>query len=143
MIATGHKREDNSHFSDHSEKAESGAIGRALALIGYGTQFAAELEEGERIVDSPVASKGKPPLKAVENAPAEAIDHGKYVVKFGKKYLGQKLEDIDIYELNKFWTWLDGEKKKPNGLSDDAHQAYVNIGQFLDSRERPAAREGK
>lgn len=31
----------------------TGAIGRALAMCGYGTQFAPELEEGPRLADSP------------------------------------------------------------------------------------------
>lgn len=56
-IATAHKREDMGHFGDFIEKAETGAIGRALALCGYGTQFAEELDEGERIVDAPVVGK--------------------------------------------------------------------------------------
>lgn len=55
VIATSHKFENKQGFPDFIEKAETGAIGRALALIGYGTQFCAdELDEGERIVDSPV-----------------------------------------------------------------------------------------
>lgn len=54
VLATSHKYEDSQGFSDYIEKSETGAIGRALALIGYGTQFAPELDEGERIVDSPV-----------------------------------------------------------------------------------------
>ena len=54
IIATAHKYEDKQGFSDYREKAETGSVGRALALIGYGTQFAHELEEGERIVDSPI-----------------------------------------------------------------------------------------
>ena len=41
-------------FPDYVEKAETGAIGRALAALGYGTQFAPELNEQHRIVDSPV-----------------------------------------------------------------------------------------
>lgn len=41
-------------FADYTEKAETGAIGRALAICGFGTQFAPELDEGERIVDSPL-----------------------------------------------------------------------------------------
>lgn len=52
--ATGTKSETPKGFSDYIEKAETGAIGRALAALGFGTQFAPELEEGERIVDSPV-----------------------------------------------------------------------------------------
>lgn len=141
VISTGHKREDRSHFPDHSEKAESGAIGRALALIGYGTQFAAELEEGERIVDSPVYPKGKANLKAVAKPaePKPEYDPGKYVVKFGTKFKGMKLEDCDVYELDGFHEWLKKQSLTPKGLSDDAHQAMINIGQFLDMRERPAS----
>jgi hypothetical protein len=55
-MATATKRETKKDFPDHTEKAETGAIGRALALLGFGTQFAvADLDEGDRIVDSPVA----------------------------------------------------------------------------------------
>jgi len=44
------------------EKAEAGAIGRALAFLGYGTQFAQELEtehtsEGAKVVDTPRTPK--------------------------------------------------------------------------------------
>jgi hypothetical protein len=64
IIATSHKFESIQGFPDFIEKAETGAIGRALALIGYGTQFCAdELDEGGRIVDAPVnrgGNQGKP-----------------------------------------------------------------------------------
>ncbi len=53
-IATGTKSEKAASFPDFIEKAETGAIGRALAALGYGTQFAPELDEAHRIVDSPV-----------------------------------------------------------------------------------------
>ena len=52
--ATGTKSEKAASFSDYIEKAETGAIGRALAALGYGTQFAPELNEEHRIVDAPV-----------------------------------------------------------------------------------------
>ncbi len=52
--ATGTKSEKAASFPDFIEKAETGAIGRALAALGYGTQFAPELDEQHRIVDSPV-----------------------------------------------------------------------------------------
>jgi hypothetical protein len=35
------------------EKAETGSIGRALAALGFGTQFEPELDEGDDIVDTP------------------------------------------------------------------------------------------
>lgn len=57
------KRENTKGFSDHLEKSETGAIGRALALSGYGTSFAlADLDEMEdangksvnRLADAPL-----------------------------------------------------------------------------------------
>ena len=60
VVATGTKTETKAGFGDFVEKAETGSIGRALALLGYGTQWCEELEEGERIVDAPVASTPAP-----------------------------------------------------------------------------------
>lgn len=54
IIGMAHKREDLKGFHDHSEKCETGAIGRALALVGYGTQFAPEMDEAERLADAPL-----------------------------------------------------------------------------------------
>ena len=53
-IATGTKSEKAASFPDYIEKAETGSVGRALAALGYGTQFAPELNEEHRIVDAPV-----------------------------------------------------------------------------------------
>lgn len=53
VMAQGTKVEHAAHFSDYLEKAETGAIGRALAMCGYGTQFAPELDEGDRLADAP------------------------------------------------------------------------------------------
>lgn len=51
---TGTKQEDKKGFNDFIEKAQTGSLGRALAMLGYGTQFTAdELDEGTRIVDAP------------------------------------------------------------------------------------------
>jgi len=55
-LATGTKMEKAASFNDWLEKAETGAIGRALAALGYGTQFTGdELDEAHRVVDSPVS----------------------------------------------------------------------------------------
>src|SRR5712691_1987783 len=56
-IGAGTKSEKAASFPDYIEKAETGAIGRALAALGFGTQFAPELDEEHRIVDSPVKRK--------------------------------------------------------------------------------------
>lgn len=52
--SVGHGSESRRDFGDFLEKAETKAVGRALAMLGYGTQFAPDLDEGTRIVDSPV-----------------------------------------------------------------------------------------
>lgn len=58
--ATATKTEESKSFGDFMEKAETGAIGRALAMLGFGTQHAlADLDEGERIVDSPLKAVGQ------------------------------------------------------------------------------------
>lgn len=65
--ATGTKSESAVDFPDFCEKAETGAIGRALAALGFGTQFTGdELEESHRIVDSPVKDS---PVKQTEEKP--------------------------------------------------------------------------
>lgn len=53
------KTETAASFPDYTEKAETGAVGRALALLGYGTAFTGdELNEEHRIVDAPVERAG-------------------------------------------------------------------------------------
>jgi hypothetical protein len=53
--ATATKSEKAASFGDYVEKAETGAIGRALAMLGFGTQFTGDdLDEQHRIVDAPV-----------------------------------------------------------------------------------------
>ena len=60
IVAEGTKMEDARGFADYMEKAETGSIGRALGILGYGTQFAPEFDEVDpsaqnpRIVDAPI-----------------------------------------------------------------------------------------
>lgn len=53
ILATARKKETEAGFPDYIEKAETGAIGRALAMCGYGTLQAPEFDEGERLADAP------------------------------------------------------------------------------------------
>lgn len=62
VIATGTKCEYSERFMDFAEKAETGAIARALAVAGYGTESALDIDEGvdqDRLADAPV-DKGRP-----------------------------------------------------------------------------------
>lgn len=59
------------------ESAETGAIGRALGLCGYGT-LAGDLDEGDEIADAPVERKGEPIARtktALEQMIADAAPH--------------------------------------------------------------------
>jgi hypothetical protein len=54
IIATARKKETEIGFPDYIEKAETGAIGRALAMCGYGTLQAPEFDGQDRLADAPV-----------------------------------------------------------------------------------------
>ncbi len=56
LLGQGTKTEMAANFPDYVEKAETGAIGRALAAAGFGTAVDQELDEG-RIVDAPRARR--------------------------------------------------------------------------------------
>lgn len=72
IMATGHKTETIQDFpAGHAEKSETGAIGRALALVGYGTQFTDDLDEGERVVDAPKEPRQSPPSPASSQKPSD------------------------------------------------------------------------
>jgi hypothetical protein len=55
VVASGHKTESKGDFpAGWVEKAESGSIARALAVLGFGTQFMPELDDdGNHPADSP------------------------------------------------------------------------------------------
>jgi hypothetical protein len=88
--AEGTKMEDVRGFADFLEKAETGSIGRALGVLGYGTQFAPEFDEVDtnaanpRIVDAPIPIKtpepAKPPRPAVMDLKALGIEFGNAVI---------------------------------------------------------------
>jgi hypothetical protein len=62
--ATGWGSENARDFRDFLEKAETKAIGRALAALGFGTQFCPDHEFGAaigRVVDSPIRSTTRTP----------------------------------------------------------------------------------
>lgn len=99
LLATAHKREDVTHFVDHIEKSETGAVGRALALCGYGTQFASEIEEGERLADAPTV-----PVRLVTAQNREVKDDSMRMVKSsGEKELGPNKKALfEFIKTNKF-----------------------------------------
>ena len=65
--ATGYGSETPNDFKDYVEKAETKAIGRALAALGFGTQFCHDHEDGapQRPVDGPM------PIRQTQRAPQQ------------------------------------------------------------------------
>jgi hypothetical protein len=71
--ATGYGTETQADFGDYCERAETRALGRALAALGIGTQFVGQdLTEGDHVADASVR------LPAVTNGQAPEVDaiHG-------------------------------------------------------------------
>ena len=66
--ATMYGSESANDFPDYIEKASTKSVGRALLLLGYGTKFAAEMDEGERVVDAPVDRQSTPATRPTPNA---------------------------------------------------------------------------
>jgi hypothetical protein len=155
IMATSHKIESATNFPDFMEKAETGAIGRALALIGFGTQFCAdELDEGDRIVDAPVAKKAayragtaagsSPVVPGVKSAVSSAhppsgggeipFDLGEFQVNFGKKYLGKRLKEIPRKDIESYVDWL--EKKAVEKKANPGHEVEM-LKQAVDRFHNP------
>ncbi|MCK8824922.1 hypothetical protein [Fuchsiella alkaliacetigena] len=116
-LAQGTKTEYKASFFDYIEKAETGAIGRALATLGYGTQFAPELEEGKRIVDSLVNPKKKTKEKQkqqiinqINSTIAEKEITNKEAQEVLKEnFAKQSLKECSLTELKKYLQVLEKE----------------------------------
>lgn len=124
LRSSGYGSESKRDFGDYLEKAETKAVGRALAMLGFGTQFAPELDEGDRIVDSPVARQPvnandlptykpkkatKAQLKQIQEAAGGDIELVKHVLGlFGyqssKDVEGEKVQAI----LDTIWQKVAG-----------------------------------
>jgi hypothetical protein len=110
--ATGTGSECAADFGDYIEKAETKAIGRALAALGYGTQFAPELAESHRIVDAPVESRqddnnGRSSNRPTEPAPdAPATEQQWHAIR----QLCSKLERAEP-EPEEITTYLDAKQE--------------------------------
>jgi hypothetical protein len=111
---SGHGSETKGDFKDYLEKAEMKAIGRALAALGYGTQFAHEMNDGgdqNRPVDSPVELKplardrstsrnvvpDAPQATETRNEPIQGVSQGQLnVIAKHQKDLGWSDADMKL-----------------------------------------------
>jgi hypothetical protein len=71
--ATGYGTERQADFADFCERAETRALGRALAALGIGTQFVGQdLTEGDHVADAPV----RPPASSNGHTPEADVTAG-------------------------------------------------------------------
>lgn len=72
--ATMYGSETAKDFADYAEKASTKSLGRALLMLGYGTAFAGEMDEGERVVDSPQERRQQRPTQAPQRPAPKRTD---------------------------------------------------------------------
>ncbi len=92
LIASGMKSETRKGFADFVEKAETGAIARAVAIAGYGTEDALDLDEGG-VSDSPIGRQSQPEQRgfSVPRAvPAQSYRRDELAALMAEKHLDLK-----------------------------------------------------
>jgi hypothetical protein len=114
--ATGWGSETVTDFGDYLEKAETKALGRALAALGYGTQFCEDFtftnEGAEQVVDSPVAFPGQGNgSREREFVPATA-PQVKAIYVIGKNEKGLTDEEIREHSMRTFGVQPDQLSKR-------------------------------
>ena len=126
VLSTGYGSECVRDFKDFLEKAETKAVGRALAMLGYGTQFAPELDEEERIVDSPVSrpqksqdgarmsQEKKKDREAVYDLVGQFVDHGIDPVFVCKLYGVNSIDEMNVDQRNNALLNMDKILAKQN-----------------------------
>jgi hypothetical protein len=147
IIATAHKSETESGFPDFIEKSETGATGRALALCGYGTQFCAEeLEEGERLADSPVAriNPVRPDQPGPEDGNTESFH---YKIPFGKwnnRTLEEVFQNHGDGAIQSYIQYLEDSAQKKGKLIDGVAAEFIaRASAFIAAMEQNWAKEAR
>lgn len=143
--ATGWGSETSSDFGDYIEKAETKSLGRALAALGYGTQFcedydfsadtrrrgrssSATVAEGTTpVVDSPVARSD---LKVVRDRPTEGATASQVKAIYA---IGRDLPHVGDGDVE---SRCRAQFGKP-----PARLTKREASEFIDSLRRPAAAE--
>lgn len=103
--ATATKRETKKDFPDFIEKAETGSLGRALAMLGIGTQFCTqdldEMENSEGIKVDRLADSPTIPVKKEEKVvdkPVKKEENNKKVEKKEVKSFRKPVKETTVVE---------------------------------------------
>jgi hypothetical protein len=137
-----HKQEHKQHFQDHIEKSETGAIGRVLAILGYGTQFDPNLDEGVRIVDAPLELETEPrktiKIEVNEVIQAQPLKQNQKKLVNHAPQTREEAKPITQDQLSNLKNWAIENKKEPEEISKMIKEhtgceksIYLNQKQYL------------
>ncbi len=126
-LSNARKMQTAKGFPAYMEKAETGAVGRALSFLGYGTQFAIELEDDEpadiddedpndlsTLSDSPIDPKKTIDVSIPKPKSANAAQpQSKGEITFGQ-FKGKNFADIPTKELISYSKYLTSTSKEQN-----------------------------
>lgn len=126
LIASGMKTETRKGFGDFVEKAETGAVGRALARAGYGTEDALDLE-GDRYADAPIEQpeRGAGGATAQASSPSHApapVQPSRYRRGELAALMADKGLDTDAIEV---YAAIVGIPKNERPMSDASMDALI------------------
>lgn len=112
------------------EKAETAAIGRALAIAGYGTQFADEdLGEDDHLADAPVDRKHQAPAPTPKPAAAapEITSEGLLIKGVTKMHVTLTKDGKKRYAFNGVAFW---ESKFIRNLFPNEYPDEIAVGEY-------------
>jgi hypothetical protein len=135
--ATGFGEEDSGDFRDFVEKAETKALGRALAALGFGTQFTPDFDFGadrERVVDAPVdgaalrARNPRPPVSPPEQVEALNETNGRDTAASQAREQAERADGNEIVSESTLNTLKDHAKAHGWGVATLQSEATLLFG---------------
>lgn len=128
--ATGWGSEDVEDFGDFIEKAETKALGRALAALGFGTQFCDDFNEEGSVTDSPVKRPTKPAkARATPASPAMGDPSAQIIEPQIKAIRALLTKHFDKDEQAKCAWLVSVEPKALNEHATEIHLSPLNQGE--------------
>jgi hypothetical protein len=94
VTATGFGQCGTEDWGDWLEKAETRSIGRALALLGFGTQFCEDFDE--IITDAPVEPRQQRPTSPSNGQPAASAEPGNPMTPNQRRYIESLARDAGM-----------------------------------------------
>ena len=130
VISSSHQTETVRGFPKFLAKAETAAVGRALAMAGFGTQFEPEFEDDEAsLADAPIERRVFPDQPTSRDGSTE-VDPSRYKFPNGK-YAGRYLDEVDHTELRGHVEYFDKQIASGKTLTPEVTERINIISTYL------------